>query len=114
MMSRRIKLSDLIEAGIIKPPFSIHVRFKGKDFSAKIDKDGFVLLAGKRHTSLSIAGGIIRAAVSGKPAGGVPYRHVNGWTFWKFKDADGEKKPVDTLRERYIETSSRGRKKNPS
>lgn len=107
MTDRRIKLSDLIEAGIIKPPFAIHARFKGKDFKAKIDKDGFVLLDGKRHTSLSVAGGIVRATVSGKPADGLPYRRVNGWTFWKFRDADGQTKSVDELRKRLDETVSR-------
>lgn len=107
MTDRRIKLSDLIEAGIIKPPFPIHARFKGKDFKAKIDKDGFVLLAGKRHTSLSVAGGIVRAAVSGKPADGLPYRRVNGWVFWKFKDTDGQAKPVNELRKRYSKRASR-------
>lgn len=101
MTARRVKLADLIEAGIIKPPFPIHVSFKGKKFSAKIDKDGFVLMDGKRHTSLSIAGGIVRAAVSGKPDDGLPYRRVNGWTFWRFKDADGQSRPVDELRKRY-------------
>ncbi|MEM1767488.1 MAG: hypothetical protein QXD86_06055 [Candidatus Bathyarchaeia archaeon] len=67
MSNRRIKLGDLIDAGIIKTPFSIYVTFKGKDFYAEIDPDGFVLMEGKRHTSLSIAGGVVRAAVSGKP-----------------------------------------------
>ncbi len=101
MNDKRIKLADLIEAGIIKPPFPIHVTFKGRDFSAEIDSDGFVLMGGKRHTSLSIAGGIVRATVSGKPDDGLPYRRVNGWTFWRYIDAGGQAKPVDALRKKY-------------
>jgi len=101
MTGKRIKLVDLIEAGIIKPLFSIHVTFKGKDFTAEIDKDGFILMDGKRHTSLSVAGGIVRAKVSGKPADGLPYRRANGWTFWKFVDEDGQVKKIDILRARH-------------
>ncbi len=101
MSDKRIKLADLIEAGIIKPPFPIHVNFKGKNFSAEIDKDGFVLMDDKRHTSLSIAGGIVRATVSGKPDDGLPYRRANGWTFWRFTDADGQTRPIDELRKKF-------------
>lgn len=101
MKNKRIKLSDLIEAGFIKPPFPIFVRYKGVGFKAKIDQDGFVFLNGKRYTSLSISGGIVRATVSGKPADGLPYRRVNGWTFWKCKDSSGQIKPLNELRKRY-------------
>ena len=101
MTEKRITLENLIEAGIIAPPFSIHVNFKGKKFTAKIDKDGFVLMEGKRYTSLSIAGGIVRALVSGKPHDGLPYRRVNGWNFWKYIDSNGEERRIQSLREGY-------------
>nr|WP_298522519.1 hypothetical protein [uncultured Halomonas sp.] len=101
MSDKRIKLSALIEAGIIKPNFPIYVNFRGKDFRAEIDSDGFVLMNGKRHTSLSIAGGVVRATVSGKPDDGLPYRRVNGWTFWRYIDEDGQTKPLDNLRKKY-------------
>lgn len=101
MRDKRIKLAALIETGIIKPNFPIHVNFRGKGFRAEIDSDGFVLMNGKRHTSLSIAGGIVRATVSGKPDDGLPYRRVNGWTFWRYIDEDGQTKLVDDLRKKY-------------
>lgn len=101
MTEKRITLENLIEAGIILPPFPIHVNFKGKNFTAKIDKDGFVLLEGKRYTSLSIAGGIVRALVSGKPNDGLPYRRVNGWSFWRYIDSNGEENRIQFLREVY-------------
>lgn len=100
-MSKRVTLENLFEAGIVKAPLSIHVHFKGQKFSAEIDKDGFVLFDGKRHTSLSIAGGIVRAKVSGKPDDGLPYRRVNGWTFWRYIDDKGEIKKMDELRKQY-------------
>lgn len=103
-MTKRVTLEHLLKAKIIKAPFSIHVRFKGQDFSAQIDGDGFVLLEGKRHTSLSIAGGIVRAKISGKPEDGLAYRRVNGWTFWHYIDDNGISKKMDHLRKMYSES----------
>jgi len=101
MSDKRIKLADLIEAGIIEAPFPIHVNFKSRYFSAEIDSEGFVLMDGKHHSSLSIAGGIVRATVSGKPKDGLPYRRVNGWMFWRYTDADGQTRQIDALRKKY-------------
>lgn len=101
MNSKRIKLINLIESGIINPFFPIYVKFRGREFSAEIDSDGFVLMNGKRYTSLSIAGGIVRTTVSGKPDDGFPYRRVNGWTFWRYTNEDGQTKPLDDLRKKY-------------
>lgn len=101
MSDKRIKLTDLIEAGIIKTPFPIHVKFKSRNFRAEIDPDGFVLMDGKRHTSLSLAGGIVRATVSGNPDDGLPYRRVNGWMFWRYIDESGQLRPMDVLRKKY-------------
>lgn len=104
---KRIKLVDLIDEGFIKPPFSIHVNFKGKNFAATIDKDGFVLLNDKRYTSLSVAGGVVRASLSGKPKDGLPYRRVNGWTFWRYKDPSGQPQKLDEIRKLFIQKNNR-------
>lgn len=99
-MSKRLKLSDIIACGLITTPFKIHAKFKGHNFTAKIDKDGFIILEGKRYTSLSIAAGTIRAKISGKPKDGVSYRRANGWTFWKY--TEGKKIiSINELREKY-------------
>jgi len=102
-MSKRITLNELIEVGIITPPFKIHASYKGHDFTAEIDHDGFILLEGKRHTSLSLAAGWIRARISGKPADGLNYRRTNGWTFWKYNDGNGKRIPINSLRKLYIQ-----------
>lgn len=94
----RLKLSDLIKAGIIKPPLTIYGTYHRKDFTAQIDKDGFVILDGKRFTSLSIAAGVIRASISGPPSDGLSYRRANGWTFWHYKDSGGDLISIDDLR----------------
>ena len=97
-MSGRVILENLIAKNIIEVPFKIFAKFKGKNFSAEIDKDGFIIFEGKRYTSLSVAAGIICAKLSGEPKDGLPYRRINGWTFWRYIDSDGNRKKVDELR----------------
>ena len=97
-MAKRIKLTHLIEKGIIHPPFDIFACFKGHNFAAQIDADGFILLEGKRYTSLSLAAGVIRAKISGKPKDGLSYRRANGWTFWKYKTCDNDILSINALR----------------
>lgn len=103
-MMKRLKLIDLIDSGVIETPLKIHGNFKGKHFNAEIDKDGFVLLNGKRYTSLSLAAGAVRAEISGKPADGMPYRRANGWTFWKMKTPEGMR-ALDHLRQDVTDAS---------
>lgn len=99
-MKKRISLTDLIEKNIIKPNHKIYSKFKGNEFIAKIDKEGFVILDGKRYTSLSIAAGNIKSKINGKPKDGRPYIRVNGWSFWKYKN--GSKiEPMDNLRQTF-------------
>ena len=97
-MPRRITLQNLIDTHVIEVPFRIFGTFKGENFSAEIDKDGFILFEGKRYTSLSVTAGIIRAKLSGKPKDGLAYRRANGWIFWHYIDKHGNKKKVDELR----------------
>ena len=111
-MGKQIRLENLIDAGIIKPEFRIHVSFRGRNFFADVDGDGFVLLEGRRHTSLSMAGGIVRAMVSGPPQDGKPYRRVNGWDFWSYTDDEGKSHKMDELRQRYRRIYLRGKPGN--
>ena len=105
-MSKRVKLEDLIVAEILRPPFAMHVTFKGQDFSAEIDNDGYVLLEGKRYTSLSLAGGYVRAKITGPPVDGKPYRRVNGWNFWSYIDEKGRIHKMVELRKELARLSS--------
>ena len=97
-MVNRPKLKDLIKRKVITPPFKIYAKFKGQEFMAEIDKDGFVILNGTRYTSLSIAAGIVKANISGKPKNGCDYRNANGWTFWCYFDSEGNKQKMTVLR----------------
>jgi Restriction Enzyme Adenine Methylase Associated len=96
---------DLIESGILKPPLELKKTYLGRDLSASVEPDGRVTFAGETYNSLSIAAGVARASVTGAPAGR-KYHQTNGWTFWHFRDSDGDWKEVDVLRQRHLERAS--------
>lgn len=58
--------------------FQIRATYRGVQHKATVKKNGMIIMTGKTYTSPSSAGSAIRGGKS-----------TNGWTFWKFKDADG-------------------------
>ena len=99
---RSVTLRDLITSGLIRPPLDIETRYKGHTLRAVIEADGSVTWDGTRYESLSLAGGMARKSIVGAPPGR-EYPPTNGWTFWRFRDADGHLAFVDVLRQRYVE-----------
>jgi len=88
-----VKISDLIQVGLINPPLEIEREFKGVRHRATIQQDGSVIFSGERYSSLSTAGRKARNLAT------------NGWTFWKFHDQEtGKLEEVDLLRQRYLKT----------
>jgi hypothetical protein len=100
---RNVSVQDLIAAGLIKPPLHLEKTYKGRRATGRLEADGRVTYDGKTFDSLSIAAGVARASVIGAPPGR-KYPQTNGWTFWRFKDANGELKPVDCLRQRHFQS----------
>ena len=96
---RNITLTDLIAAKFIRPPIDLTKRYRGEWVSARVEADGQVSFGGQRYTSLSIAAAMARVAVAG-PFEGREYPQTNGWTFWQFRDEDGELREIDVLRQR--------------
>lgn len=72
--------------------------YNGHHLTARIECDGRVTWNGVAYDSLSTAAGVARASIIGAPAGR-KYPQTNGWTFWGFRDADGQLKPMDALRQ---------------
>jgi len=105
---RNVSVQDLIAAGLIKPPLHLEKTYKGRRATGRLEADGRVTYDGKTFDSLSVAAGVARASVIGAPPGR-KYPQTNGWTFWRFKDADGELKPVDCLRQRHFQSERRSR-----
>lgn len=93
-------LVDLIKAGLIKPPLALEAEYKGRKFTASIQADSTVLFDGETYKSLSTAAGMARATVR-RPPPGRKYPQTNGWTFWKFREAEtGRLCSMDVLRKR--------------
>jgi hypothetical protein len=93
--------ADLVRAGLIAPPLALTRTYKGTALEARIEPDGTVTCLGKSYASLSTAAGMARATVIGIPRGR-KYPQTNGWTFWQFRDTDGDLKEIDALRRRFL------------
>jgi len=98
---RHVTLRDLISSGTVRLPLDIETTYKGHQLTARIEADGNVTWNGAKYDSLSMAGGIARKSIVGAPPGR-DYPPTNGWTFWRFRDADGRLAFVDALRQRYL------------
>jgi Restriction Enzyme Adenine Methylase Associated/Type I restriction enzyme R protein N terminus (HSDR_N) len=98
---RRVTLRDLISSGTVRLPLDIETTYKGQQLTARIEADGNVTWNGGTYDSLSTAGGMARKSIVGAPPGR-EYPQTNGWTFWRFRDADGRLAFVDVLRQRHF------------
>jgi len=87
-----ITLAQLIDAGVISAPLKLFRKYKGAELSASVVADGSVEFAGQRYDSCSMAASFARGTV----VGGTPA--TNGWTFWKYRDADGKVRQLDHSR----------------
>lgn len=101
--SAKIRLKDIIKAGIIKAPFKLEKVYKKQHLSATVEADGSITFGGERYNSPSLAGGYARNSVSGLPQGGDPYWRTNGWIFWNYVDpVTGEVHVLDHLMKLYL------------
>lgn len=100
-------LKELIDAGLVSPPFELEATWRKQRFTAVVEKDGSVTFQDRPYRSLSVSGGMARNIASGPPPDGRAYYQTNGWTFWKYRDTKtGKLEVVDVLRQRYIESRS--------
>ncbi len=98
-----VEVSDLIEAGYVKPPIQLFKEYRGHHLKATVQPDGSVVFSGQSYDSLSTAAGMARNSVIGPPTDGRKFYSTNGWTFWKYRDQEtGEPKEIDDLRQAYL------------
>jgi hypothetical protein len=97
----RVTVKDLIEVDLIRPPLELSRTYKGQQLSARIERDGRVSCLGETYESVSVAAGYARRAVIGAKHGR-KYPQTNGWTFWRFRDEDGQVRELTVLRERFV------------
>jgi hypothetical protein len=101
-------LESLIAFGLIKPPLELERDYKGSHLTAVIEASGKVVFAGEAYDSLSTAGGMARKQVVGAPPDR-PYPQTNGWTFWHFRNEQGQSQEIEALRKGYIERAKQDR-----
>ena len=100
----KVKLTDLIAAGLVRPPFPIESTYKGERVTGTVQGEGSVVFAGVSYGSLSAAGGAAKAAVNRTPVGAAAPA-TNGWTFWQYRDgASGALAGMDALCREYTGT----------
>ncbi|MBZ0266667.1 type I restriction enzyme HsdR N-terminal domain-containing protein, partial [bacterium] len=58
-----VSLKDLIAAGLIAPPLPLFRKYKGRDFSARVESDGRVTFGGEKFDAPSAAAGAARKTV---------------------------------------------------
>ena len=97
-----VSLAGLIAADIITPPFNLHRTYKGVELTARVESDGTVTFQGESFKSLSTAGGVARLSAGWRSTPTRKIPQTNGWSFWQFTDADGQEKPIDALRQRFL------------
>jgi hypothetical protein len=91
-----VSLADLIAAGLIHAPMEIFRNYKNTKLLATINRGGTVEFGVQRFDSCSTAGSYARGSiVGGRPA-------TNGWSFWRFVDADGSTHNLDFVRQSYL------------
>ncbi len=98
---RNVSLADLIATRLITPPLPLFRRTNGTEVTARVEANGTVTFAGKTYSSLSTAAGVARAS-TGTKSPGRTYPQTNGWSFWQFRDDDGELREIDVLRQRFL------------
>lgn len=103
-----LSLTDLIAAGILRPGQKLEAEYKGSKFTATLLEDGTVRFRRRAHaarrrgqTPLSRIAGLAMREVRGEAQSrGIPA--VDGWLFWKFRDAHGRLRPLSEARQVYI------------
>jgi hypothetical protein len=103
---RHISLRDLIDAGLVEPPADIEVSYRGQRLAGQIKTDSKVVWNGETYESLSTAAGMARKSIIGTRPGRA-YPQTNGWTFWHIRDAEGNLRALDDLRQWLFESRAR-------
>jgi hypothetical protein len=83
----RVRVSDLIAAGLLIPGERLTGRFKGTDHTATVENDGQLHVLGKGHAS--------SPSQAEKLASGHPR---NGWRFW-WVQRDGQPRRLEAVRD---------------
>jgi predicted type IV restriction endonuclease len=93
-----VTLADLIAAGILTPPLKLLRKYKGQLIEADLLPDGKVMFQGVAYASCSKAGIAAVRYITGRRI------ITNGWTFWHYRDATGQRFSLDDARMKVPQT----------
>lgn len=94
--TKRVTIQNLIQEKLVKKSDRWRFNHKGDIFWGEITPDGCIQVGDEKYTSPSNA---CQALVGSNYA---------GWSFWQYKDQEGEWRPIDTLRIEYRERHNIG------
>jgi hypothetical protein len=97
-----VRIQDLIAGGLLQPPVHLFRNYKGHELQARVLADGAVEFRGNRYDSPSTAAELARDAVTGRRM------QTNGWSFWQYLDAEGNKTTLLELRSRFLAMKGQG------
>lgn len=104
--SYSVSVNDLIGANLLRPPVAVTQKYLGRVVTAQIETDGRVTFDGRTYDSLSEAAGMARVSVKGAPPPPRRFWQTNGWTFWRYRDEDGQLRELATLRDAFVRARS--------
>jgi len=97
-----VLLTGLISAGVIHPPLELERRYLDQRLKARIDPDGSVTCMGRVFSTLSSAASYARSTCTGPMEPDSHRLSSNGWTFWQYRNTEGQLESMRSLRRRFL------------
>ncbi|MBF0417083.1 MAG: type I restriction enzyme HsdR N-terminal domain-containing protein [Magnetococcales bacterium] len=86
--NKRVTMKDLLVAGFLVAPVKLEAEYKKQTITAQVESDGSISFNGTSYPSPSAAGDAVTTGA------------CNGWTFWSYRDQNGDLKSLHELRKR--------------
>jgi hypothetical protein len=104
---RRVRISDMIAVGRLRPGATLHGNYFGQRHTAELLADGTVRYRNQGYSSLSAAGAAVKVAVHG-PNVSESRKATDGLDFWHTEDAlTGDVVSLKEIRRRTVNDSNR-------
>jgi hypothetical protein len=104
----RLRVTDLIERGLISAPTRIFGHHSGRRIGARLAADGTISYRGQKYASPSVAAGQAITAETGFSSPGRRYHSINGWLFWQVTCPDGQLRTLAQIRDQIPQQTRRG------